>query len=114
MKKFIFTLCCLPSIALAQPFQGLQGLEGLQGLGTLSNPLQPQLALPVPQPAAPNGYAIIERDRPLPLFQLDDENRTYRSYKVIPLDRNGQLSQPAITNQEYLNDLIWSAGRKKR
>jgi len=111
MKRILLTLIALPSIASAQSFP-IQ--EGLQGLGSLPNPLQPQLVLPVPQPVAPNGYAIIERDRPLPFFQLDNEDRTYRSYKVIPLDRNGQLTQPAITNQEYLNDLIWSAGRKKR
>jgi len=111
MRSLLFILLALPSIASAQSFP-IQ--EGLQGLGSLSNPLQPQLALPVPQPVAPNGYAIIERDRPLPLFQLDDENRTYRSYKVIPLDRNGQLTQPAITNEEFWNDLAWSAGRKKR
>jgi hypothetical protein len=111
MKHILLTLIAIPSISNAQSFP-IQ--ESLQGLGSLPNPLQPQLVLPVPQAQAPNGYAIIERDRPLPMFQLDDENRTYRSYKVIPLDRNGQLTQPAITNQEYLNDLIWSAGRKKR
>jgi hypothetical protein len=111
MRPLIFILLVIPSIASAQSFP-IQ--ESLQGLGGLPNSLQPQLVLPVPQPVAPNGYAVIDRDRPLPFFQLDNEDRTYRSYKVIPLDRNGQLTQPAITNEEFWNDLAWSAGRKKR
>jgi hypothetical protein len=111
MERILLTLIAIPSIASAQPYQGFQGL---QGLGGLPNPLQPQVVLPVPQAQAPNGYAIIERERPLPMFQLDNENRTYRSYKVIPLDRNGQLTQPPITNSEWLNDYLWSINRKKQ
>jgi hypothetical protein len=73
--------------------------------------LQPhQIApLPIPQPM-PNGFAVYERERPLPPQWGVD---SYKSYKVIPLDRYGQPTQPLVTFDEVLTDMVWGSLHKK-
>ena len=66
----------------------------------------PSLTVPLPAPVLPQGqgYAIIERERPAPLYYPSD---TYRSIKIVPLDKQGRPTQPTYTTQEWMEDTIY-------
>lgn len=98
MKRLLFIACLVPSIALAETTEEL--------IARLSGQPNQIIPVPVPAPVAPNGYAIFERERPLPPQWGVD---SYRSYKVIPLDRYGNATQPMITMDEVLTDMVWGS-----
>ena len=58
----------------------------------------------------PQGFAVYERERPLPPQWGVD---SYKSYKVIPLDRYGQPTQPLVTFDEVLTDMVWGSLHEK-
>lgn len=66
----------------------------------------PGLMVPVPAPVLPqgHGYAIIERERPAPLYYPSD---TYRSIKIVPLDKQGRPTVPDYTIQDLMEDQIY-------
>jgi len=73
----------------------------------------PGLTVPLPAPVLPQGqgYAIIERERPAPLYYPSD---TYRSIKIVPLDKQGRPTQPTYTMQELMEDTIYGNLQKNK
>lgn len=98
MKIIFTTLAILLPVTVSAQTQQHNVWQGLQP--------QPSLVLPMPVPALPSGqgYAIIERERPAPLYYPSD---TYRSIKIVPLDPQGRPTQPTYTMQELLEDSIY-------
>lgn len=103
MKHFIYTLCFMPGLALAQTTDQL--------LEQLYRP--PSLTVPLPAPAVPSGqgYAIIEREKPAPLYYPSD---TYRSIKIVPLDKQGRPTHSTYTMQELMEDTIYGNLQKNK
>lgn len=102
MRILIFALLIIPTLATAETTEEL--IARLIG--------RSETVVAVPAPVAPNGFAVYERERPLPPQWGVD---SYRSYKVIPLDRYGNPTQPLITMDEVLTDLVWgSIPREKK
>lgn len=103
MKPLIIIACLIPTVTMAETTDEL--IARLRG--------QPSQIMPVPMPVpvAPNGFAVYERERPLPPQWGVD---SYRSYKVIPLDRYGQPTQPLITMDEVMTDMLYGALQKNQ
>jgi hypothetical protein len=71
----------------------------------LARHTQQMPSLILPMPAAPSGYAIVQRERPAPLYYQND---TYTTLKIVPLDKQGRPSQPTYTLEDMLYDAIRS------
>lgn len=69
------------------------------------------LPMPAPLPVAPNGYAIVQRERPAPLYYQND---TYTTLKIVPLDKQGRPSQPTYTLDELAEDMLYDAIRSNQ
>jgi hypothetical protein len=101
MKLYILLACMMPMTALAQT--GYE--QPQQAQWHYRDPVVPIIpALP------PQGFAVYERERPLPPQWGVD---SYKSYKVIPLDRYGQPTQPLVTFDEVLTDMVWGSLHEK-
>ena len=103
MRNIIFTLCFIPGLAIAQTTDQL--------LQQLYRP--PSLTVPLPAPVLPqgHGYAIIERQRPAPLYYPSD---TYRSIKIVPLDKQGRPTVPDYTIHDLMEDQIYGNLQKNK
>lgn len=103
MKALLIAACIIPAVALAQT--GYDQPQQQQQKHYM-DPVVPMIpALP------PQGFAVYERERPLPPQWGVD---SYKSYKVVPLDRYGQPTQPLITMDEVLTDLVWGSLHKNK
>ena len=104
MKQLLLIVCLIPTIAIADPSADFLARHTMQQRSQI-------VPVPIPRQVAPNGFAIYERERPLPPQWGVD---SYRSYKVIPLDRYGQPTQPLITMDEVMNDMLYGALQKNQ
>jgi hypothetical protein len=96
----------MPGVATAQSlFEQLQAERE-----ALLRP-RPPITAPIVPVIPSNGVTIYERDRPLP--PAFGNNATYKTYKIIPLDRYGQPTQPLVTFDEVLTDMVWGSLHKK-